>query len=230
MSLGGSSDHPIQHGPDVCPRGRRHGRDELLADFLVHVIGTIAALAGAIAVVFIAGSRNWAALAPVGVYAGALVTMFGASAAYNLAYETRFRSILRRLDHSAIFLMIAGTYTPFTTRLVEGRAAVWSTVLIWSMALGGILLKLTKPRLFERVGVVIYLALGWSAVAIYAPIASMLKGWPLAMLIAGGGLYTIGVCFHMRERLRFHNAIWHLFVLIAASCQYATVLTAVAMR
>jgi hemolysin III len=137
---------------------------------------------------------------------------------------------LRRLDHSAIFLMIAGTYTPFTTRLLEGGAALWSTVWIWSMALGGILLKLRMPRLFERVSVAIYLALGWSVVAVYGPIAAALKGWPLALLFVGGALYTLGVCFHLRERWRFHNAIWHVFVLAAASCHFTSILTGVAMR
>lgn len=228
--LRSSTTAPPQAAPDAEPRGRAHSADELRADFLVHVTGLVAASVGAIALILVAASHDWQGIAPIAAYAAALIAMFAASAAYNLGYHTRFRPLLRRLDHSAIFLMIAGTYTPFTTRLLGGRAALWSTVWIWGMALGGIALKLKNPPLFERVGVAIYLALGWSAVAVYAPIAAALKGWPLALLLAGGALYSLGVCFHLRERLRFHNAIWHVFVLAAASCHFTSVLTAVALR
>lgn len=222
--------HRQETAPDANPRGRPYGEDERRADLVVHVVGLTAATAGAVVLIAAACFRDRAALSALSVYAAALIAMFGASAAYNLGYETRFRAILRRFDHSAIFLMIAGTYTPFTTRLIAGQAALWSTAWIWSMALGGILLKLLTPGLFERISVVMYLALGWFAATIFAPVVPELKGWPLAMLLAGGGLYSSGVYFHLRERLRFHNAIWHAFVLAAASCQYVTVLTAVALR
>ena len=148
---------------DAEPRARKHGRDERMADFLVHVIGAAAALAGAAALLVLAHSRDQGALAPIAVYATGLVLTFAASAAYNLGYDTRLRALLRRFDHSAIFLMIAGTYTPFTTRLANGPAAIWMTAGVWSVALGGIALKLTSPELFERVGVGVYLALGWAA-------------------------------------------------------------------
>ncbi|HUZ67630.1 MAG TPA: hemolysin III family protein [Beijerinckiaceae bacterium] len=216
--------------PDLSPRARRYAREERLADLLVHLVGLAAALAGAVALLVSTRPRTAWALAPIGVYAVALIATFAASAAYNLAFDSRFRPLLRRLDHSAIFLMIAGTYTPFTTRLVAGWAAVVATAWIWSMALGGIALKLISPRLFERLAVLLYLALGWAALALYPPLAAALHGWPFVLLLAGGALYSFGLCFHLREHMRFHNAIWHVFVLAAASCQYTTILTSVAMH
>jgi hemolysin III len=217
-------------GPDADPRGRAHGRDERLADLLVHVVGASAAVAGAVVLLLDAASRGWGVVLPISVYAFALILTFSASAAYNLAYDTRLRAWLRKLDHSAIFVMIAGTYTPFTVRFAPGAAALWSTLAVWLLAAAGIALKLFNPAVFERIGVGFYLALGWAAAVIVPPIAAALPSWALALLAIGGALYTIGVCFHLMERLRFHNAIWHSFVLAAACCHFASVLTAVVLR
>jgi hemolysin III len=216
--------------PDAEPRRRAYDRNEKLVDLAVHLIGGSAASAGALALLLAAGGRGWAVVAPVAIYALTLVATFAASAAYNLGYETRLRVTLRRLDHSAIFAMIAGTYTPFTVRLAQGSAAVWSTAAVWSIAAAGIGLKLFSPALFERIGVALYLALGWAALVIVPDIAPRLTPLSLALLAAGGALYTIGVCFHVKERLRFHNAIWHVFVVAAASCHFVSVLTGVALR
>jgi hemolysin III len=215
--------------PDAEPRSRTHGRDERLADLCVHLVGASAAIAGAMALLSIALRRGWEVAAPIAVYAFALILTFAASAAYNLAYDTRLRVLLRRLDHSAIFMMIAGTYTPFTMRLAREPAALWLTSGVWSLAFAGIILKWFRPCWFERVGVGFYLALGWAALAIIPNLRFSLTGGTYALLALGGVLYSVGVCFHLLERLRFHNAIWHGFVLAAAACHFASVLRAVAL-
>ena len=216
--------------PDREPRGRQHGREERLADVIIHILGLAGACGGAAALFLSPAARHWPRAAPLATYALALVATFAASAAYNLAYDTRFRPILRRIDHSAIFLMIAGTYTPFTSQLAPGNVGLAWTAAVWIVALGGVILKLTRPRFFERVSVFVYLTIGWSALMLFPRIAGAIGGLPLSLLVAGGALYTLGVCFHLRERLHFHNAIWHAFVLAAAACQYSSVFAAFAFH
>ena len=121
-------------------RARVHSKAEQLADLCVHVLGLMVAVAGTIVLAVLA-LDSAGKLAAVMVYAGGLLAMLGASAAYNVGYDTRFRALFRRFDHSAIFLMIAGTYTPFTTSFFSGWAAAGLTALIWGLSLAGIVLK-----------------------------------------------------------------------------------------
>ena len=134
------------------------------------------------------------------------------------------RAWLRRLDHSAIYLLIAATYTPFIIQM--GRSVIALALLggVWSVAVIGIILKLLFPGRFDRFAIVLYLAMGWSGVMVYDTIASVLPDSVLALIAAGGILYSGGVVFHVWERLRFQNAIWHSFVLLGAGCHYSAVL------
>jgi hemolysin III len=163
------------------------------------------------------------------VYALALLAMLTASAAYNLFYQTRWRRLFRLWDHSAIFVMIAGTFTPFATAL---SSAIWTLgfgTTVWSMTIGGIALKVTRPALFERFGIGLYLAQGWLGVLIFGPLAGQFTALTLIALVAGGILYTVGIIFHLWEALPFHNAIWHVFVLAAAVCHYLAVLDGIVL-
>jgi hemolysin III len=134
---------------------------------------------------------------------------------------------LRRFDHAAIFAMIAGTYTPFT---ILGLQSGWSTGLtigIWSVAAIGIALKLWQPRRIETISVALYLGLGWIGLIALHPFMVALDAATLALLAAGGILYSVGVVFHLWRRLPYHNAIWHGFVLVAAGIHYLAVLTVI---
>ena len=215
---------------DLEPRSRPHSGDELIADSCVHGLGLASGLTGAV-VLFIMVQRQGDALkiSAVLIYALALLAMLGASAAYNIAYATRFRALLRRCDHSAILLMIAGTYTPFTLYWHAGLVSVALTSGVWSAAVGGIVLKFAWPAVFERISVALFLGLGWASLLVLGPIAHQLPVATLAALVGGGLLYTSGLLFHMREALPFHNAIWHVFVLGAAACHYTAVLTGVVL-
>ena len=216
---------------DALTHRRIHSRVERLADAIVHVAGLAAGMIGAAVLVGLALVRGDAGeLAAVSVYGIGLIAMLGASAAYNLLYETRFRAALRRMDHSAIFLMIAGTYTPLTTELVSGFFSVVSTVAVWTTASAGVIIKLATPRLFERIGVGIYLLLGWIGVLALAPFVIHLPPAALWSLVAGGLLYSAGVVFHVWEKLPGQNAIWHGFVLAAASCHWVAILEGVVLR
>ena len=200
---------------------------ELAADRLVHVLGIGLGLVGAIAIVALAaGNPRPGDLAPVAIYAAGLVAMLGCSAAYNVFASNGRREWLRRFDHAAIFAMIAGTYTPFTTRL-EGAWSSGLTAVIWTVAAIGMAVKLVQPRRIEAISVALYLALGWIGVIAAEPFLEALDPATLALLAAGGILYSVGVVFHVWRSLPYQNAIWHGFVLIAASVHYLAVLTAI---
>ena len=211
-----------------APR-RAHSSGELLADGIVHALGLAAGVVGVAVLLALAMDADLPRLAALGVYSVALLAMLAASAAYNLFYGSRFREVLRGCDHCAILLLIAGTYTPFTTHLFEPERAAWLTGAIWAGCLGGMALRLTAPRWFDRLSVGLYLGLGWFALVTLPPLVASLPGLALTMLVGGGLLYSVGVVFHLWERLRFHNAVWHGFVLAAAVCHWVAVLQGVAL-
>jgi len=131
---------------------------------------------------------------------------------------------LRRFDHSAIYILIAATYTPFLMQMQDRFVANAILIGVWSVAAIGISIKVFLPRRFDRLAVGLYLAMGWSGVMAYDSLVSSLPASTLWLLAAGGLIYSLGVIFHAWERLRFQNAIWHSFVLIAAGVHYTAVL------
>jgi hemolysin III len=206
----------------------RYDRAEVIADAIIHALGVVLALAGAVALFIIArDATEGREFVAVAVYALALLTALALSAAYNLWPVTPVKWLLRRLDHSAIYVLIAGTYTPFLTQLKGGFAATGLFVGVWVTAAVGIAMKLLLPGRFDRVAVGVYLALGWSGAFAYDAVADVLPGAALWLLAVGGGLYSLGVVFHAWRRLRFQNAIWHAFVLLGAACHYGAVLAGV---
>ena len=152
--------------------------------------------------------------------------MLALSAAYNMWSVSPAKWVLRRFDHSAIYLLIAGTYTPFLVQMKSALASAGLGVGVWVSAAIGMALKLALPGRFDRLAVVLCLLLGWSGVIAYDSFASALPSASLWLLAIGGILYSVGALFHVWRGLRFHNAIWHGFVLIAASCHYSAVLLA----
>jgi hemolysin III len=203
---------------------------ELAADRMIHIIGT---LAGAVGSAILVGIAAAVAVLPTFsaslVYSVCLVTMLGCSAAYNLTTNTSRREFLRQLDHAAIFLMIAGTYTPFTTCRLHGVWAIGMTTAVWTGAVTGAVMKLICPRRVEQVSTVAYLALGWIILLGIRPLLSSVDVQTAVLIGLGGVLYSIGTGFHLRRALLFHNAIWHGFVLVAASCHYAAILHGVVL-
>ena len=214
--------------PPLLGRSRAHSTGEQRADALVHAIGILAGIAGALFITRLS-SDHPQKLAAISIYVSGLLAMLSASAAYNVGYNTRFRNLFRRFDHSAIFLMIAGTYTPFTTHFFEGITAFTITTLIWTLSLGGIWVKVYLPLVFERYSVLLYVALSWIALLVIGPLMVTMPTFTAMALLGGGVLYTGGITFHLWERLPYQNAIWHLFVLAAAFCHYAAVLNTVVL-
>ena len=203
----------------------KYDRAEVLVDGVVHGVGVLLGLVGAAVLVVLAlRSPGIGDVSAAGVYAVGLVAMLGMSATYNLWPVSRVKWVLRRFDHSAIYLLIAATYTPFIARLKDGALSFGLLAGVWATALVGIALKLALPGRFDRLSIALYLLLGWSGVMMYQPVSMALPASALWLLGAGGLLYTGGVIFHMWESLRFQNAIWHGFVVLAAGCHYTAVL------
>jgi hemolysin III len=197
----------------------------LLADACIHVLGVTASLLACVALaVAMPWPAEWLPMAALGLYALGLVAMLGCSAAYNLAAEGRGKRVLRRFDHAAIFLMIAGTYSPVSL-LGIGGAWGWSVAgFVWAGALAGAGLKLFAPGRFERAAIAAYLLLGWAGIVAIVPLVAALPALDLAFLGAGGLLYSLGVIAHVSKRMPYQNAIWHGFVLAAAACHFVVVL------
>lgn len=198
---------------------------ERVADGCIHVIGVTASLV-ALTVLLVVGVETQATLwiVSLAIYGLALVAMFSCSAAYNLVVRPKLKEVMRRLDHAAIFLMIAGTYTPFILIKMNTPWGLGLLAVVWTMAAIGISIKLFAPRFLEGLLTALYLVQGWAVIAAWKPLMSAMPGRVLTLLVIGGVLYTVGVVFHLWERLPYQNAIWHGFVLSAASCHYAAVI------
>ena len=156
-------------------------------------------------------------------YALCLLSMLVFSAAYNLCPVSPRKWLLRRFDQSAIYLLIAATYTPFITQFNDRDLAASLLVAIWSAAAVGIVLRLLFPGRFDRLSLVLYIAMGWSGVIAYDKAVASLSGSILMFIATGGVLYTLGVIFHLWKRLHYQNAIWHAFVFFGAACHFNAV-------
>jgi hemolysin III len=204
-------------------------RAEVLSDAVLHVTGLAMVLvAGPILVVLTALARGDApAMIGVGVYAAAMLAMIGASALYNLddsLWGGARGWLLQRLDHAAIYLKIAGTYTPFTLITGQGFAVL---AMVWGAAGLGVVLKMISPQRFRGLGLFLYLAMGWVGVLAGQSFLAALPGGVVALMLAGGALYTLGVVFYLWRGLPFHYTIWHGFVLAATGVFYAAVVVLV---
>ncbi|MGH6735799.1 MAG: PAQR family membrane homeostasis protein TrhA [Methyloceanibacter sp.] len=198
---------------------------ERWVDGCIHAVSVTASLVALIALLIIAiktGTALW--IVALVIYGLGLVAMFGCSAGYHLTVRPKLKEVFRRLDHAAIFLMIAGTYTPFVLIKMSNPWGLTLLAVVWVIALVGIVGQLFFPRLLRKVSIALYLIQGWAVLAAWEPLHAALPGAALVLLMIGGILYTIGVVFHLWDRLPYQNAIWHGFVLSAASCHYAAVI------
>ena len=205
--------------------GWDYDRAELIADGVIHAIGVLLGIIAATVLVVLAVIYG-SALGVVGVsiYVAGLLSMLVLSATYNLWPVSRAKWVLRRFDHSAIYLLIAATYTPFILEMKDSLFALALLAGVWCVAIFGIVLKLCYPGRFDRISVGIYLAMGWSGMMLYHGVVKALPTVALWFVVVGGALYSLGVIFHAWRRLRFQNAIWHGFVLAGAACHYTAVL------
>lgn len=206
--------------------GRQYDFHELLADGVVHGIGVVLALIGVTVLIFQASAGgNPGMTIAAWIYGLCLVGALAISFTYNMLPHSELKWIMRRLDHSAIFILIAATYTPFLQPgIAEDPAMLRLLIGIWIMAGLGVALKCLFPGRHDRLALLLYLAMGWSGLLTFRSIALYLPSASVVMVVVGGMVYTMGVVFHLWRRLRFQNAIWHGFVVAAAAIHYVAVL------
>ena len=208
----------------------QYTRAELVADGCVHVTGVAFSLLATAGMMTVAAKMLPAAsTVSLGVYAFGMVAVFACSAAYHLATRAEWKRILRRFDHAAIYVKIAGTYTPFA--FVKMGDAVGLALLgaVWAITAFGATAKLLWPGRLVRTSYALYLVQGWAIVAAFDSLLPAISSRVLILLVVGGCLYTVGVVFHLWEKLPYHNAIWHAFVLLASACHFAAVVDAVGL-
>ena len=205
-------------------------RAEMIADAVVHGIGiAFGVIGGAAIIVLAAVFAGWAQLAAVTIYAVGLVALLSVSAAYNLWPPSRTKWLLRRFDHALIYVLIAATYTPFITRFPHGFDRYALLFGVWAVAIGGAVLKVTLPGRFDQLSIVLCILLGASGGLAWNTISAALPPSTVWLMLSGGIVYVAGVIFHVWDGLRFQNAVWHSFVLVASILFYSAVLDGVVL-
>ena len=198
------------------------------ASALTHGVGALAALAGGAVLVALASLHGdgWQLAAAI-VFSISLLLLYSASTLYHAVQQPRAKSALKVLDHCAIYLLIAGTYTPFTLVALRGDVGRNLFVAIWSLAAAGIAFKLFFTGRFKLLSTVVYVAMGWLVLVAIEPVMQALDAWTFGWLLAGGAFYTLGTVFYHRPSMRYSHAVWHLFVVAGSVCHYIAVLAQV---
>jgi hemolysin III len=196
---------------------------EEIASIAIQAVGTMISVIGLVVIVRLATSYGALAVASVAIYGGTLVLAFLTSTLYHGIRQVEAQRILRTIDHCAIYLLIAGTYTPIAL-LVLGDRSGWALMTaVWVLALAGIILRIRWPRHLLKLRIGLYLALGWLITAWAKPVFDGL-GFPgTGFLVAGGLAYSFGVIFYLWKRLPFNQAVWHLFVITGGVCFFTAI-------
>ncbi|SHE27930.1 PAQR family membrane homeostasis protein TrhA [Thermomonas hydrothermalis] len=198
---------------------------EELVNALTHGVGAAAALAaGAVLVTLVALQGDGWKLTGAVVFAVAMLLLYTASTLYHAISHPRAKGRLKVFDHCAIYLLIAGTYTPFTLVGLRGPTGWWLFATIWTLALAGVVFKLFYTGRFRRLSTLIYIGMGWLVVVAIKPMLHALDRATLAWLLAGGVAYTLGTVFYLRPHWRWSHAIWHGFVIAGSVCHYVAVM------
>lgn len=231
--MSGRSDRrctPTRRNQSVSFLFPKYTRTERLVDGLVHAIGVVLSV---VAVVVLLGMAippgDALSIFCATVFGIGLVAMFGFSAAYHWIDNLEWKAAIRSYDHAAIYLLIAGTYTPFALISIGGAAGYSLLALVWLLAIAGALGRLLRPKRLDHNSAMMYLALGWVGLPALGLLIVALPTSTLLLIGLGGLLYSVGVVFHLWDSLPFQNAVWHSFVLSAASCHFVAVVSVVAV-
>ncbi|MFZ5625544.1 MAG: PAQR family membrane homeostasis protein TrhA [Gemmatimonadota bacterium] len=211
---------------DVEERPQTLGEE--IANSVSHGVGLVAGLVAAPFLITAAFRHSAWALAGASIFAGSMVALYLASTVYHALSRTRARHVLRVVDHAAIYVLIAGSYTPFALTVLRGPWGWTLLAIVWSFAVIGVLLKMTGGLWHPRWSTAAYLGMGWIAILALRPLWQNLPLPGFGLLIAGGLSYTVGVAFFHLERLRYSHFIWHLFVLAGTACHFLAVFWSVA--
>ncbi len=203
---------------------RAQSLGEEIANSISHGAGFLAALIALPVLLIGAVPHGAAAVLGAGVFAATMALLYLTSTLYHALTPNRGKHVFQILDHVAIYLLIAGTYTPFTLGILRGPWGWTLFGLIWSLAVIGIVLKSVGGVRHPRLSTGLYVAMGWLILAAAKPLWHALPGWGLFWLAAGGVAYTAGVGFYAARRMRYAHFVWHLFVLAGTACHFIAVL------
>lgn len=220
-----ASDAPQQPGPPSPEDDAIQSRPEELVNALTHGMGLLLSVAGMVLLIVFAALRGSAwHVVSCSIYGATLVLLFNFSTLYHLARVGRAKRIFQVLDHSAIFLLIAGTYTPFLLVTLRGGWG-WSLFgVIWALCVVGIVCETTIARRFELISLPVYIGMGWLIVLAIRPLLQVLPTGGAVLLVSGGLAYTVGAAFYAMERIPFAHGVWHLFVLAGSVCHWCAVM------
>ncbi len=197
---------------------------EEIANSISHGVGFLAALAVTPIMIITAIPSGGAAIVGVSVFGATMMVLYLASTLYHAFPQSRTKRVFKIFDHGAIFLLIAGTYTPFTLGILYGPWGWTLFGIVWTLAILGVVLKSTAGASSSKLSTALYLAMGWLAVLAIKPLWLNMSGWGLFWLLAGGIMYSAGVFFFVKERIRYSHFIWHIFVLAGTACHVVAVL------
>lgn len=204
---------------------KQYSVGEEIVNSLTHGVGMLLSIAGLVVLVVFAVlyGDNWH-IVSFSIFGGTLIVLYGASTLYHSFTNPRVKQIFKKLDHSAIFLLIAGTYTPFVLVSIRGTWG-WSLFgVIWALAVAGIIMKFVSIFKFQKLAMVLYVFMGWLGVIAAREIVNGVPLPSLILLVVGGLSYTTGVIFYAARKLPFNHAIWHIFVLCGSVSHYFSVL------
>lgn len=204
-------------------RERRQSLGEEIANSVSHGVALIAALVAAPILIVSSVADGPAHTVGASVFSATMVLLYLASTLYHAIPEGRAKRLFQILDHNAIYLLIAGTYTPFTLTVLSGARGWLIFGLVWGLAVIGLVLKSIGRLAHPIASVALYLAMGWLVLLAIEPLWNSLPAWGLFWLIAGGLSYTAGVAFFAAEGLRYGHFVWHLFVVTGTTCHFAAI-------
>ncbi|EEX95166.1 hemolysin [Vibrio orientalis CIP 102891 = ATCC 33934] len=195
---------------------------EEFANTLTHALGMLLSIVGLVLLLIKASQHNADAMtfASMSIYGGSMILLFLASTLYHAIANPRAKRALKTFDHCAIYLLIAGSYTPFLLVTLRTPLAIGLMAVIWGIALFGIIMKLAFVYRFKKLSLVTYLTMGWLSLIVIYQLAMNLSIEGLTLLAAGGVIYSLGVIFYVAKRIPYNHAIWHGFVLAGCACHF----------
>lgn len=202
-----------------------------LVNGVTHGVGLGLSIAG-LAVLVVLASRYGGPVHIIAcsVYGATLTFLYLASTLYHSVLNARAKRVLRIIDHSAIFLLIAGTYTPFALVSLSGAQGWWVFGVIWALAVVGVICKVFLTGRYDVASVLVYIGMGWLVVFVLGPLAEQIGAGGILWLLAGGAAYTGGLAFYLWRSLPQHHAIWHLFVMVGSTCHFFAIMLHVLPR
>lgn len=200
-------------------------RGEEIANVVTHGIGTLLAIAGLVLLILFSSSYgdDWYTVSYT-VYGITLVVLYLESTLYHGITNKKIKALFRIFDHSSIFLLIAGTYTPFTLTVLRGKIGWTIFIIVWTLAITGIVLKFFFVGKFKVLSTIMYVVMGWMIIFAIKPLMAVVPHYGLVLLFAGGIFYTVGAVLYLLDKIPYNHAVWHMFVLGGSTCHFFCIL------